>query len=154
MADRIESTVEEPLAYFQYMFSGTGFIQLKHKILSVYEDMPDYIKDGDKISFTIVVGDGNNDPLEVTKTIDFELELKNELSSEFNTFILNLDKALDSIAIQDKSPVSFLSRLQEKATKILLTSKSKTKFLTAIFEPVIKDYPFIESEVILTFCFV
>ncbi|MFV0330880.1 MAG: hypothetical protein ACK5KL_13865 [Dysgonomonas sp.] len=79
------------------------------------------------------------------KTLDFEEELKKELAVEFNMFLRNLDKALDLIALQDKSPTSFLSRLHEKATKILLTSKSKRKWITTVFEPVVKEYPFVEN---------
>lgn len=76
---------------------------------------------------------------------DFNTELKKHLTIEFSTFVNNLDKSLDSIAYQDKSPDLFLSRLHQKAKRILNRAKSKTKILTIVFEPVIKEYPFIED---------
>ncbi|MDR1706728.1 MAG: hypothetical protein LBR46_01845 [Prevotella sp.] len=145
MDDTNKSTVEEPLKFFQWMFLENELFNFKHEILYSHQEEPDFVIDGDKVSYSDVVADNYDNPLDIIRTIDFKVELQKKLIKEYDIFIQSLDKAFDSITYQGNSPDLFLSRLHKKAVNILNATNSKIRLHTKEFEPIIKQYPFVED---------
>jgi len=146
-----ESTLQEPLKFFQSMFIENGFQLFKASFFYRYEEYPDVVFDGDKIKYWTVVGDANDNPIEVDVIIDFSKEFESLLLIEQGKFIQSMNKAIDAIVYKDKSPEPFLSRLHNKTVKILSASKSEHLMniprmpKTIKYPPINKDYPFVEG---------
>ena len=138
-----KSTPQEPLIFFQSMFIENDFQWYKASFFDKCEKYTDVVVDGNKVKYRDV------SDAEVIK--DFGKEFEHLLLIEQGKFIQNMNRAIDTILLEDKSPIPFLSRLHRKIVEILSVSKSEQMaYLSTIqktikYSPVSKDYPFVEG---------
>lgn len=137
MANKIEPTVEEPLKFFQWMFSENVFSSYKHNFFAKFEGYDIIEKNDDEVSYYGDVYDENTGNIirDVVYRKSFSKELKTTINSEYNNSVKLIKEAIANITYRGNNNLSSYLNLLHTYIQELLTYT----------RPTFEVYPFIEE---------
>lgn len=119
-----ESTKEEPLKFYQWMFLENGINLYRNSFFAQYQEFSDVIIDKDKISYPDIVGDNYDNPVEITRSFDFRRELEVRLSKEYNKSLKLIKSAIADITFRGSNLSPYLDLLHTHIQELLTQTKT------------------------------